>query len=49
MTVEMYQGVVSDDLGKAAAFSSIMIISTVIPLLLATRYFGKDKGEGILL
>ncbi len=49
MTVEMYQGVVSDDLGKAAAFSSIMIISTVIPLLLATRYFGKDKGGGILL
>jgi iron(III) transport system permease protein len=49
MTVEMYQGVVSDDLGKAAAFSSIMIISTVIPLLLATRYFGKDEGGGILL
>jgi iron(III) transport system permease protein len=49
MTVEMYQGVVSDDLGKAAAFSSIMIISTVIPLLLATKYFSKDKGGGILL
>ena len=44
MTVEMYQGVVSDDLGKAAAFSSIMIISTVVPLLLATKYFSKDKA-----
>ena len=49
MTVEMYQGVVSDDLGKAAAFSSIMIISTVIPLLLATKYFSKDKEGGMLL
>ncbi len=43
MTVEMYQGVISDDLGKAAAFSSIMIISTVAPLLLATKYFSKDQ------
>jgi hypothetical protein len=44
----MYQGVVSDDLGKAAAFSSIMIISTVIPLLLATKYFSKEEGNIML-
>jgi iron(III) transport system permease protein len=43
MTVEMYQGIISDDLGKAAAFSSIMIISTVIPLLFVTKYFSKDQ------
>jgi hypothetical protein len=36
--------VISDDLGKAAAFSSIMIISTVVPLLFATKYFSKDDA-----
>ena len=43
MTVEMYQGIISDDLGKAAAFSSIMIVSTIIPLLFITKYFSKDQ------
>lgn len=44
MTIEMYQGVVSDDLGKAAALSSIMIISTIIPLLLVTKFFSKEQA-----
>lgn len=43
MTVEMYQGIISDDLGKAAAFSSIMILSTILPLLLVTKYFSKEN------
>jgi len=43
MTVEMYQGTISDDLGKAAAFASIMIISTIIPLLSVTKYFSKEQ------
>jgi iron(III) transport system permease protein len=44
MTVEMYLGTVSDDLGKATAFSSIMIISTMVPLLFVTKYFSKDQN-----
>jgi ABC-type Fe3+ transport system permease subunit len=44
MTVEMYQGIISDDLGKAAAFSSIMILSTIGPLLFVTKYFSRDQA-----
>jgi len=45
MTIEMYQGVISDDLGKAAAFSSIMIVSTILPLLFVTKYFSKEQSS----
>lgn len=45
MTIEMYQGVVSDDLGKAAAFSSIMIVSTILPLLFVSKYFSKEQSS----
>jgi len=42
MIIEMFQGVISDDMGTASAFASILILSTVIPLLFITRYL---RGE----
>ena len=42
MIIEMFQGVISDDMGTASAFASILIPSTIIPLLFITRYF---RGE----
>ena len=42
MIVEMFQGVISDDMGTASAFASILIFSTIIPLLFITRYL---RGE----
>jgi iron(III) transport system permease protein len=42
MIVEMFQGVISDDMGTASAFAAILILSTIIPLLFITRYL---RGE----
>ena len=42
MIIEMFQGVISDDMGTASAFTSILILSTTIPLLFITRYL---RGE----
>ena len=42
MIVEMFQGVISDDMGTASAFATILILSTIIPLLFITRYL---RGE----
>jgi len=42
MIIEMFQGVISDDMGTASAFASILILSTIIPLLFVTRYL---RGE----
>ena len=42
MIIEMFQGVISDDMGTASAFASILILSTIVPLLFVTRYL---RGE----
>ena len=42
MIVEMFQGVISDDMGTASAFAAILILSTIIPLVFITRYL---RGE----
>jgi iron(III) transport system permease protein len=46
MTVEMFQGVISDDMGMATSFASILIVSALIPLLIVMVRF---KGEGTIL
>ncbi len=43
MIIEMFQGVISDDMGTASAFASILILSTIIPLLFITRYLRGEK------
>lgn len=42
MTVEMFNGIISDEMGLATAFASILIVSTTIPLLVMMRFI---KGE----
>ena len=46
MTVEMFQGIISDDMGMASAFASILIVSAVVPLLIIISRF-KDEGASL--
>ncbi|MBW2145885.1 MAG: iron ABC transporter permease [Deltaproteobacteria bacterium] len=46
MTVEMFQGIISDDMGMATSFASILIVSAVIPLLIMIRRF-RDEGSAL--
>lgn len=45
MTVEMFQGVISDDMGMAASFASILIVSALIPLLLLMKFTKGDRSS----
>ena len=42
MTLEMFNGIISDEMGAATAFASILIVSAVVPLLIMMRFI---KGE----
>lgn len=44
MTVEMFQGIVSDNMGMATSFASILIVSALIPLLFIVRHFKEGKA-----
>ncbi len=44
MTVEMFQGLISDDMGMATSFASILIISAIVPLLLLMHYTKGDRA-----
>ncbi len=44
MTVEMFQGIVSDNMGMATSFASILIISAIIPLLLIVHRFKEERA-----
>jgi iron(III) transport system permease protein len=46
MTVEMFQGILSDDMGMASAFASILIISAIVPLLIIIGRF-KEEGSSL--
>jgi iron(III) transport system permease protein len=43
MTVQMFEGVISDNMGVATAFASILIFSAVIPVLIMMRYFMSER------
>ena len=47
MTVEMFQGIISDDMGMATSFASILIVSAIIPLLIVMTRF-KDENSMLL-
>lgn len=42
MTVEMFNGIISDEMGLAKAFATILIVSAVVPLFIMMRFI---KGE----
>jgi len=42
MPLEMFNGIISDEMGAATAFASILIVSAVVPLLIMMRFI---KGE----
>ena len=44
MTVEMFQGIISDDMGMATSFASILIVSAMIPLLIVMTRFRDEKS-----
>jgi len=44
MTVEMFQGIISDDMGMATSFASILIVSALIPLLIVMTRFKDEKS-----
>jgi len=46
MTVEMFQGVISSEIGTANAFASMLIVSALVPLLLMMRF---NKGQSASL
>jgi iron(III) transport system permease protein len=46
MTVEMFQGILSDDMGMASAFASILIVSAIVPLLIIIGRF-KEEGSSL--
>jgi len=46
MTIEMFSGIVSDEMGTASAFGSILIISAIVPLLIMMRGF-KDQSSAL--
>jgi len=43
--VEMFQGVISDDMGMATSFASILIVSALIPLLLLMKFTKGDRAS----
>ncbi len=43
MTVGMFQAMESRNLGVASAFASILVVSVAVPLLFATRRFGRRE------
>lgn len=45
MTVEMYQGILSDDMGMASSFASILIVSALVPLLIIINRFKEEGGS----
>lgn len=46
MTVEMFQGILSDDMGMTSAFASILIVSALVPLLIIIGRL-KEKGSSL--
>jgi iron(III) transport system permease protein len=46
MTVEMFQGIISSEIGTANAFASILIVSALLPLLIMMRL---NKGQNASL
>jgi len=42
MTLEMFNGIISDEMGAATAFASILIVSAIVPLLIMMKFI---KGE----
>ena len=44
MTVEMFQGIISGEMGVANAFASILIVSAIIPMLLMMRFIRDDRA-----
>ena len=45
MTVEMFQGIISDDMGMATSFASILIVSALIPLLIVMSRFKDERSS----
>lgn len=45
MTVEMFQGIISDDMGMATSFASILILSAIIPLFIVMTWFKNEKAS----
>lgn len=45
MTVEMFQGIISDDMGMATSFASILIVSALIPLLIVMTRFKDERSS----
>jgi len=45
MTVEMFQGIISGEMGVANAFASILIISAIVPLLLMMRFVKDERAS----
>jgi len=45
MTVEMFQGIISDDMGMATSFASILILSALIPLLIVMTRFKDERSS----
>jgi len=46
MTVEMFQGIISDDMGMASAFASILIVSAIVPLMILITRF-REEGASL--
>ena len=44
MTVEMFQGIISGEMGVANAFASILIVSAIIPMLLMMQFIRDDRA-----
>ncbi len=45
MTVEMFQGIISGEMGVANAYASILIGSAIIPMLLMMRFVKDDRAS----
>ena len=45
MTVEMFQGIISGEMGVANAYASILIISAIVPMLLMMRFVKDDRAS----
>ena len=45
MTVEMFQGIISGEMGVANAYASILIISAIVPMLLMMRFIKDERAS----
>jgi hypothetical protein len=46
MTLEMFNGIIWDEMGAATAFAPLLIVSAILPLLLMMKFI---KGERVSL